>query len=54
MLLVTGITGHTGRYFLQELINNKYKGPIGCIVRETSDTSLLDGSGLNIEKILEI
>ena len=26
MLLVTGITGHTGRYFLQELINNKYEG----------------------------
>ncbi len=51
MLLVTGITGHTGRYFLQELINNKYEGPIRCIVRETSDTSLLDNSGLNIEKV---
>ena len=50
MLLVTGITGHTGRYFLQELINNKYEMPIRCIVRETSDTSLLDNSGLNIEK----
>jgi uncharacterized protein YbjT (DUF2867 family) len=52
MLLVTGITGHTGRYFLQELINNKYEGPIRCIVRETSDTSLLDNSRLNIEKVL--
>lgn len=51
MLLVTGITGHTGRYFLQELIKNKYEGPIRCIVRETSDTSLLDSSGLNIEKV---
>jgi len=51
MLLVTGITGHTGRYFLQELINHKYEGPIRCIVRETSDTSLLDNSGLNIEKV---
>jgi nucleoside-diphosphate-sugar epimerase len=51
MLLVTGITGHTGRYFLQELIINKYKGPIRCIVRETSDTSMLDSSGLNIEKV---
>lgn len=50
MLLVTGITGHSGRYFLQELINNKYKGPIRCVVRETSDTSLLDNSGLHIEK----
>ncbi len=52
MLLVTGITGHTGRYFLQELINNKYEGPIRCIVRETSDTSQLDNSGLLIEKIV--
>ncbi|MDW7662795.1 MAG: NAD(P)H-binding protein [Bacillota bacterium] len=51
MLLVTGITGHSGRYFLQELINNKYEGPIRCIVRETSDTSMLDNSGLNIEKV---
>lgn len=51
MLLVTGITGHTGRYFLQELIDHKYEGPIRCIVRETSDTSMLDNSGLNIEKV---
>ena len=52
MLLVTGITGHTGRYFLQELINNKYEGPIRCIIRESSNTSLLDNSGLNIEKVV--
>jgi uncharacterized protein YbjT (DUF2867 family) len=52
MLLITGITGHTGRYFLQELINNKYQGPIRCIVRKTSDTSELDNSGLNIEKVV--
>lgn len=51
MLLVTGITGHTGRYFLQELINHKYEGPIRCIVRETSNTSQLDSSGLNVEKV---
>lgn len=51
MLLVTGITGHTGRYFLQELIDHKYEDPIRCIVRETSDTSMLDNSGLNIEKV---
>ncbi|MCF8019081.1 MAG: NmrA family NAD(P)-binding protein [Vallitaleaceae bacterium] len=52
MLLVTGITGHTGGYFLKELINHKYEGPIRCIVRETSDTSMLDNSGLNIEKVV--
>lgn len=52
MLLVTGITGHTGGYFLQELIENKYEGQIRCIVRETSETSMLDNSGLNIEKVV--
>lgn len=52
MLLVTGITGHTGNYFLQQLIENKYKGKIRCIVRETSDTSTLDNSGLNVEKVV--
>jgi len=51
MLLVTGITGHTGRYFLKELIDHKYEGPIRCIVRETSDITMLDNSGLNIEKV---
>lgn len=52
MLLVTGITGHTGRYLLQELIDNKYEGHIRCVVRESSDTSWLDNSGLNVEKIV--
>lgn len=51
MLLVTGITGHTGNFFLQELIDHKYEGAIRCIVREKSDTSLIDKSGLNIEKV---
>lgn len=52
MLLVTGITGHTGKYFIQELMEHKYKGEIRCLVRETSDTSLIDTSGLNIEKVI--
>lgn len=52
MLLVTGISGHTGTYFLQELINNKYEGPIRCIVRKSSNTSVIDNSGLNIEKVV--
>lgn len=52
MLLVTGITGHSGKYFLQELVKNKYEGPIRCVVRETADTTLLDNCGLNIEKVI--
>jgi nucleoside-diphosphate-sugar epimerase len=51
MLLVTGITGHSGRYFLQELVNNKYEGRIRCVVRNRSGTSLIDNSGLRIETV---
>lgn len=52
MLLVTGITGHSGGYFLQELIENKYPGIIRCVVRKSSNTSLLDNSGIEIEKVV--
>lgn len=51
MLLVTGITGHSGKYFLQELIDNKYENAIRCIVRKSSDTTVLDNRGLKIEKV---
>jgi len=52
MLLITGITGHTGRYFLQELIEHQYRGDIRCVVRPDSDTALLDNSGLTVEKVV--
>lgn len=51
MLLITGITGRTGRYLIEQLVKNKYSENIRCIVRLTSDTSLLDNSGLNVEKV---
>ncbi|MDN3019194.1 NAD(P)H-binding protein [Paenibacillus sp. BSR1-1] len=51
MLFVTGITGHTGKWFLKRLIEEKYPGKIRCVVREHSDTSLLDQSGFDIEKV---
>jgi nucleoside-diphosphate-sugar epimerase len=51
MLYVTGITGHTGKWFLDRLIKERYKGKIRCLVRENSNTSLLDQSQLNIEKV---
>ena len=52
MLLVTGITGHSGKYFMQALMKHQYKSPIRCVVRASSDTSLLDQSGLNVEKVV--
>ncbi|MEO2075943.1 MAG: NAD(P)-dependent oxidoreductase [Bacillus sp. (in: firmicutes)] len=51
MLYVTGITGHTGKWFLQRLIEEKYQGKIRCVVRETSDTTILDEAELDIEKV---
>ncbi|WML41546.1 NmrA family NAD(P)-binding protein [Neobacillus sp. OS1-2] len=51
MLYVTGITGHTGKWFLDRLIKEKYKGKIRCLVRDNSDTTLLDKSGLKVEKV---
>lgn len=50
MLLITGITGHSGRYFLNELSRNAYAGPIRCIVREASDTAEIDNVALDIAK----
>lgn len=51
LLYITGITGHTGNWLLKRLVNENYEGPIRCVVREGSDTSLIDKSGLNIEKV---
>ncbi|MEX0377802.1 NAD-dependent epimerase/dehydratase family protein [Bacillus sp. S4] len=51
MLYVTGITGHTGKWFLKKLVNENYTGKIRCLVRKESDTSFIDQSGLDIEKV---
>ena len=52
ILAVTGITGHTGGYFLQELQKNGFDGTLRCLVRESSNTKALDDSGLHIEKVV--
>ena len=52
MLAVTGITGHSGRFFLEELISHRYQGKLRCLVRPSSDTSDLDSSGLDVEKVV--
>ena len=52
MLLITGITGHTGTYRNIFSESNKYEGSIRCIIRKASDTLLLDKSGLNIQKVV--
>ncbi len=52
MLLITGVTGHTGRYFLKQLINNNYQGKIRCTVRKSSNIEIIKNSGLNIEVVV--
>ena len=49
MLLVTGITGHTGSYFVRELIKCNYSGNIRCIVRESSNLNKVKSTALNME-----
>ena len=49
MLLVLGITGHTGRYFLEELKKNSYKEKIRFFIRKSSDVELFKDSNLNYE-----
>ena len=49
MLYVTGIKGHSGRWFLERLVKEKYKGKIKCLLKPGSDITFLSQSGLDIE-----
>jgi len=51
LLYITGLTGHSGTWLLKRLIKENYTGKIRCVVREGSDTILIDQSKLNIEKV---
>ena len=51
-LAVTGITGHSGGFLLERLVAERYPGTIRCLVRAKSDTSAIDRSGLDIEKVV--
>ncbi|MHB1456380.1 MAG: NAD-dependent epimerase/dehydratase family protein [Armatimonadota bacterium] len=50
MILVTGITGHTGRHFLARLQREMQYPHIRCIVRASSNIQSLDDSNMSIEK----
>lgn len=49
MLLVIGITGHTGKYFLEELEKNAYKEEIRFFIRNKKEDKLFKKSNLNYE-----
>ncbi len=52
MLYVTGITGHSGRWFLERLVKDNYRGKLRCVVLEDSDKTFLEGTGLDIETVV--
>lgn len=39
MLLVTGITGHSGRWFLKRLVDENYPGRIRCVMQANRESS---------------
>lgn len=49
VMLVTGATGRSGRWFLRELAAHHWAHTVRCIVRETSDTTRLDHRVLSLE-----
>lgn len=49
-IFVTGATGHSGGFFLQRLEKEKCDWHIKCVVRETSDLTIMDSTSLDIEK----
>lgn len=52
MLLITGATGHSGRWLLGRLEQEKWNEPIRCIVRSVSNTDHLDHRNLHIKKVV--
>ena len=52
IIAVTGITGHTGCFFLKELEQHSFDGIVRCLVRTSSGTEMIDRSPLNIEKVI--
>lgn len=49
MIAVTGLTGHSGSFLLQQFVDNGYTGKIRCLVRQSTRTEKLTASGLNME-----
>ena len=57
MLYVTGITGHSGKWFLKRLENENYSGKIRCVMRTSEDDTpskyaIFKGTNLNIEFVI--
>ena len=51
-LAVTGITGHSGGFFLEEIEKANFSGTVRALVRIGSDTSRINASHLKIESVI--
>jgi nucleoside-diphosphate-sugar epimerase len=49
-LFVTGASGHSGGFFLKRLEKENCDWHLKCVVRETSDLTIIDGTSLDLEK----
>lgn len=49
MLLVTGLNGHSGKWFAKRLVEERYDLPIRCILRRGTDEAFLRSLGLQLE-----
>jgi len=47
MILVTGITGHSGKLFAERLVRERYTGAIRCALRPGSNAVFLEKTSLN-------
>ena len=47
MLLVTGVSGHSGRLFAERLARERYSGALLCALRPSSDAGFLAKTALN-------
>lgn len=52
MLLITGASGHSGKWLLDRLEQEGWKGPIRCVLRPESNTDHLNRKALYIEKVV--
>lgn len=51
MLAITGATGHTGHYLIENLKENNYTDRIRCLVRSEAKAAKLFDNSLNIEVV---
>lgn len=51
MLLVTGMAGHSGMWFLERLRKEGYRGRIRCVALPGGEADRIDSRGLDIEKL---